>query len=560
MANDPKVVPTTSNWQNQAVNNKGYREGVDYSLAIRNAGSDEEVRQLQAERQNKIDAVYNGKDPYKNVNTSASYGSTWNPQTTNAAGSAAYRGVQETVNSGGKASAEQIAASNVVDPNALAALNARTAPIVGISSVYDKELMSSADVARIEQLSQLAKQAAASGARDPRYHAEAEAIRAKYGYSGGAMGDEYIPLEPEVPEIPQIQNAFDPSGMQSYLDQWLAAAQQQQTQKIDYATQQAIAELLRTKQDSDATFQEQRNQVAIDEAKAKDNQALYAEARGDRGGIGAAQYDQIMATAAQNRLAVNQAQTKLATDTARQIADLRAQGEFQKADALLSLSQQYLSQLMSLQQWGAEYGLSVAQFYQNIKQWEAEFKMAEAGITGMYNGAPTLQYQQYQTETLAEQGWMFLNAGIPPTESQLAAMGISASQAQDYITTVKLSNASKGSDGSGGKTEQEYVNINSTMRGLGIKDVEEAYAYLISKGYTDTEADRISGSYGDYLASNPIVDTAQGYKDLLAELSEIEDRGVNVNQNAVAAIKRASITGKITDDMVEKLLAQYGLG
>ena len=32
--------------------------------------------------------------------------------------------------------------------------------------------------------------------------------------------------------------------------------------------------------------------------------------------------------AAQNRLAVNQAQTKLATDTARQVEDLRAQGEF----------------------------------------------------------------------------------------------------------------------------------------------------------------------------------------------------------------------------------------
>lgn len=449
MANDPKVVATTEKWKNQTVNDKGYREGVDYSLAIRNATSDAEVSQLQAERQNKIDAVYGGNDPYKNVNTSSKYGSSWNPQTTTASGSAAYRGVQETVNSGGTATAQQIADSNITkdqDPNALAYLNARTP---GVVSAYDQRIIGEenpADLARIEQLSQLAKEAAANGANNPYYHQEAEAIRAKYGYSGGASGDQYIELEP--PEVPEVQNAFDPSGMQSYLDQWLAAAQQQQTQKVDYATQQAIAELLRTKQDAEATFQEQRNQIAVDEAKAKDNQALYAERRGDRGGIGAAQYDAIMANAAQNRLAVNQAQTKLATDTARQISDLRAQGEFEKADALLSLSQQYLSQLMSLQQWAMEYNLSVAQFNTNLAQWQAEYEMAVADITGYYNGKPTLQYQQYQTETLAEQGWMFLNAGIPPTESQLAAMGISASQAQDYITAQKIAAAAKGSGGS----------------------------------------------------------------------------------------------------------------
>lgn len=237
-------------------------------------------------------------------------------------------------------------------------------------------------------------------------------------------------------------------SMGNYLDQWFQTAQQQQTQTIDYATQQAINELLRTKSDANAVFQEQRDQIAIDEAKAKDNQALYAERRGDKGGIGAAQYDAIMATAAQNRLAVNQAQTKLATDVSRQIADLRAQGEFEKADALLSLSQQYLSQLMSLEQWAAEYNLSVAQFNASLQQWQAEFDMAVADITGYYNGQPTFKTQQWQTElqlneqaNLADQGWMFLKAGIPPTESQLAAMGMTASQAQKYLTEAKIRGA-----------------------------------------------------------------------------------------------------------------------
>lgn len=165
------------------------------------------------------------------------------------------------------------------------------------------------------------------------------------------------------------------SDLGKYLDQWLQSAQQQQTGAIDYATNQGIKELDRAEQDAAGDFQTQRNQIAVDEAKAKDNQALYAETRGDKGGIGAAQYDAVANTAAQNRLAVNSAQTKLATDTARQISDLRAQGEYEKADAMLSLSQQYLSQLMQLEQWAAEYNLTAEQFNAQLEQWVKEYNL-----------------------------------------------------------------------------------------------------------------------------------------------------------------------------------------
>ena len=256
-----------------------------------------------------------------------------------------------------------------------------------------------------------------------------------------------------------VGNAYNPGGLGDYLDQWLQNAQQQQVNKIDYGTNQAVLDLIRQQQDAQGVYQEQRNQIAIDEAKAKDNQALYAEARGDKGGIGQAQYDQIMATAAQNRLQVSQAQQKLATDTARQIADLRAQGEYEKADALLQLSQQYLSQLINLEQWAMEYNLSVAQFNEAVRQWEAEYKMQEASITGYYKGAPTLQYQQYQNELaltqqnqMASAGETLLSAGIMPSASQLAAMGITQEQAQSYITAAQLAAAQKAKGSSGGGT------------------------------------------------------------------------------------------------------------
>ena len=178
---------------------------------------------------------------------------------------------------------------------------------------------------------------------------------------------------------------------------------------------------------------------------ALDNQALYAEARGDRGGIGQAQYASIQNTAAMNRRAVNDAQVKLSTDTARQIEDLRAQGEFEKADNLLSLTQSHLSQLMSLEQWAMQTNLGVDEFNSQLQQWVDEYKLkaqeyltnldlAAAQITGIFaDGTRTAAAQEKLTAALAQSGNALLQSGVMPTEQQLKAMGMTAEQAQLYL-------------------------------------------------------------------------------------------------------------------------------
>lgn len=178
----------------------------------------------------------------------------------------------------------------------------------------------------------------------------------------------------------------DVSGMRNLLDQWLSAAKQQQEAAINYGVEQGVNELRRAEEDAQQQYQAQQDQINIDEARAKDNQALYAEARGDRGGIGAAQYDSIMNAAAQNRLTVSQQQTKLSTDTARQIADLRAQGEYKKADAVLELTQRYLTQLMSLEQWALNYQMDVAQFNLQLEKWQADYALSLAKLKGTSTG------------------------------------------------------------------------------------------------------------------------------------------------------------------------------
>ena len=285
--------------------------------------------------------------------------------------------------------------------------------------------------------------------------------------------------EPQTPE-PEAQPAgqhYDPSVLQGYLDQWLKSAIEQQKAGIDYATDKAVNDLTRAEQDAAAQFQAQRDQVAVDEAKAKDNQALYAERRGDKGGIGAAQYDAIMANAAKNRLAVSQAQTKLATDTARQIADLRAQGAYEKANALLSLSQQYLSQLVSLEQWAAEFGLSVEQFRASLDEWQKEFALKESDITGIYNGQQTLESQRYQQSQLAEIGQMLLQSAVMPSPTQLQAMGMTEGEAQSIIDAVKLG---------GGTTQSGLFNA---IRASGATTYAEALDYIVTYGGLKSQPD-----------------------------------------------------------------------
>ena len=216
--------------------------------------------------------------------------------------------------------------------------------------------------------------------------------------------------------------------MRELLEEWRDQAQEQQNAKIDYAVEQAVKELERAEADAQGDFKEQQEQIARDEMRGMDNSALYAELRGDKGGIGKEQYSSIQNTAAQNRLAVSQAQTKLSTDTARQIEDLRAQGEFQKADMALEIAQNYLTQLISLEQWAAEYGLTAAQFQESIRQWEAEFQasmdqfntsleLSKAELTGAFSdGTQTLAAKDRVTQQLASMGESLLSAGVMPTE------------------------------------------------------------------------------------------------------------------------------------------------
>lgn len=303
------------------------------------------------------------------------------------------------------------------------------------------------------------------------------------------------------------------SEIKDLLDQWKQASIDKSNNEIDYNVQKAVEELERALADAQPQFKEQQEQVAKDEMQALDNSALYSEMRGDKGGIGKEQYSSIQNTAAQNSLAIAQAQTKLATDTQRQIADLRAQGEFEKANALLTITQNYLTQLAQLKQWAAEYNLNEKQFQESIRQFEKQFnedmrrygldyELNLAGMMGKFSdGTPTYSAQQDELNRKTDMGLALLGKGVMPTDDQLTAMGITKEQAQELLYRAQLEAAAGAGGGNGGggngenPSSSDYVDVYSQMYGLGLKTKEDAYAYLIANDYTDSEAANLAEYY-----------------------------------------------------------------
>lgn len=312
------------------------------------------------------------------------------------------------------------------------------------------------------------------------------------GYGSASGSDSYSPGQIGDGNGGTFSRNSDLSG---YLDAWRQAANEQAQKRIDYAVNKGVNDLQRAEEDAKVQFQTQRNQVDANEARNLDNAALYAELRGDRGGIGQQQYSSVQNNAAQNRQTVNSEQVKLATDTQRQIADLRAQGEFQKADKLLEISQSYLQQLVSLEQWAAEYDLSAAQFNESVRQWEKEYQLSVANLMGTYNGQQTLSARNAQASDLASAGKALLSAGILPSAEQAEAMGYTIPQLQLMLAQNQAgqsagasgwsgssSSSGKASSGSYGgsndRTGKGYIDDTFNAGGTGTYGTSQSYTQL----------------------------------------------------------------------------------
>ena len=328
--------------------------------------------------------------------------------------------------------------------------------------------------------------------------------------------------------------------MEEELKAQAKAAKEQSDAAVDRSVAQSVTELTKAQKEAEEDYQAQRQSIDLQEALAKDAQVLYAETRGDRGGIGTAQYDSIANTAAENRLKVSQAQTKLAADTAAKIAQLRSEGEYEKADKALNLTQDYLEKLQDLRKWAAEFELSEEKFAQSLSQWQAEYDAKMAEMTAEQDRwAAEFAYETHQ-EDLKKAGQALLDLGVMPSDSQLTALGYTQGQAQAYMAAAKVQAAA-----SAKKTASSTKSATESIKAGG-----EYALYLAAKESGGDPRTYVKAHYKEYGLT--VLPAEKAYETWAANLKDPIGSGGLETFLGKVNISLSEDTKAATDAMVSK--------
>lgn len=193
--------------------------------------------------------------------------------------------------------------------------------------------------------------------------------------------------------------------------------------QIDYQTEQSINQTQRQYDDAVSEYQKQYRDLTTGMYQTMDNNALMARVNGQRGGMGTLSVNTAQADYQAQRQELSLKQQQLATDTAREIEELRANGEFEKADALLEARQ------LQFQQLYADAVRVDENQYAN-EQYETVLQREDASI----------EREQATTERnyKRELGMAFLNAGVVPPDDILTEMGIDATTAKTIANRIAL--------------------------------------------------------------------------------------------------------------------------
>lgn len=292
---------------------------------------------------------------------------------------------------------------------------------------YLDQGLSAADKAAVEALQAQWEKSKAAGdtAAMESYHNQAEAIRGKYGYSGGDDGSQHLYIKPEEEfQIPQ-------TGLPSYQPQTgqvngvYDAAQKAALAALQSAYEKSKLEMEATKEKLPALYQKQANQVSANAEKEKANFNEMAAYQGMNTGTGS-QAKLAMGNQAQNDMAelrtaeasamadVENDLTALYIEYQKSIAEAVANNEYERAAALLEEYQKAAESVVSTAQNQAYLNLDTASHNQSIKEsaYQRNLELAEALASfGDFSGYRNLGFSDDMIAKMTAV-WKAANPGI----------------------------------------------------------------------------------------------------------------------------------------------------
>lgn len=316
------------------------------------------------------------------------------------------------------------------------------------------------DYAKIQQYQSdwQAARAAGDQAGMTTAHDNAEAIRAKYNYSGGQDGSQYLPIE--QPKTPQQQAEIempDYEGLAQELASQTQAGYDNYTAQMEEAQKAQEAAIQAAIQQNVNALESQKG--AVKQAGADADQSAYdaymqimnpngglAEQLAARGLTNSGWSESSMVSAgntlqtalSENLRSVNEQLTQI--DLA--IEQARLTGDLQTAEQLAAYRQavaekglELQAQLNSIGMWGAEQAANAAQ--QNFQN-----KVTEAGITGNYGGqqTPSAKMEELELEYYRYYLDIYKATGMSQAQAELAAAQAAAKEAEAAAKAQQLNN------------------------------------------------------------------------------------------------------------------------
>jgi len=371
-------------------------------------------------------------------------------------------------------------------------------------------------------------------------HAEAEAIRNKYGFSGGDDGSAYIKLDKEGPVYTQ--------SYQTALDALLAANKKAPTYNATYEGQlkelydQIVGrEKFKYDINTDMLYQQYRQQYQ--DLGRLSMQDTMGQAAGMTGGYGSS-YSQ----------AVGQQQYDAYLQRLNDIVpDLYAQAYQRYSDEGDALLKQYglLGSLADREyeqysdaynRWFNETNAMLGQYNNdrdfaynqyrdqvNDSHWDQNFKY-QAGRDQVndqrYNtewqyqvDRDKLDDQRYDSKTAYDRAMAMLSAGVMPGSDLLDKAGITGTQASIIAAGTK-STSTKTGKGSGTKKSGGTTvssGVYDQMYQSGIRSYDDAYSWLRSNGYNTTDANRYAKGLVNKIKAGDFSSKSDSYS--LADLN-----------------------------------------
>lgn len=397
-------------------------------------------------------------------------------------------------------------------------------------------------------------------------HAEAEAIRNKYGFSGGDDGSAYIKLDKEGPVYTQ--------SYQTALDALLAANKKAPTYNATYEGQlkelydQIVGrEKFKYDINTDMLYQQYRQQYQ--DLGRLSMQDTMGQAAGMTGGYGSS-YSQ----------AVGQQQydayLQRLNDIVPELYAQAYQRYSDEGDALLKqygllgslADREYEQYSDAYNRWFNETNAMLGQYNNdrdfaynqyrdqvNDGHWDQNFKY-QAGRDQVndqrYNtewqyqvDRDKLDDQRYDSKTAYDRAMAMLSAGVMPGSDLLDKAGITGTQASIIAAGAKSTITKTGKDSgtkkSGGTTVSSGVY--DQMYQSGIRSYDDAYSWLRSKGYNTTDANRYAKGLVNKIKAGDFSSKSDSYS--LADLNTADVLSLGLGPVSFEKLEKLIESGQV---------------